>query len=347
MSSAPSGAAPLARQHSGAAPAHSHPCSVALSAVGLDKHFARKHAVKNATFSVSRGCVFGFLGPNGAGKTTALRLVLGLLKADAGDVRVLGLDPAKQPREVRLRTGYVSQLHSVYGDLAIDENLRFFGRLYGIGGRELDDCIAEQKARFRLEEHRGPVAGLGTGVQRRAALACALIHRPELLILDEPTSGMDSLGRRNFWTFLGELTAGGTTIVITTHHLEEAEGCDDLALMLDGEVRFQGSPMELKVRYAGPVLAVSCDPWEAGFTALREAYGASLFGTASHVDGLGATAADVKALLARRDVRIVRVDERPPTMEDVFLRATMGLPSQPVDPPLSVTEPPRAGTLLS
>lgn len=297
---------------------------IALSAAGLDKRFARKHAVKKVSFGVSRGCVFGFLGPNGAGKTTVLRLVLGLLRPDAGDSRVLGLDPAKQPREVRLRTGYVSQLHSLYGDLTVDENLRFFGRMYGLGGGELSERVIEQKGRFRLEEHRGPASALGTGVQRRAALACALIHRPELLILDEPTSGMDSLGRRDFWTFLGGLTADGTTIVITTHHLEEAEGCDDLALMLDGEVRFQGSPAELKDRYAGPVLVVTCDPWEVGFASLREAFGASLFGTASHIDSLIATPADVETILARDGVRLAGIQERPPTMEDAFLRATMG-----------------------
>jgi ABC-2 type transport system ATP-binding protein len=304
-------------------PADPRPAGPALSAAGLEKHFARKHAVKNATFSVPRDCVFGFLGPNGAGKTTVLRLVLGLLRPDAGEICVLGLDPVRQPREVRLRTGYVSQLHSLYGDLTVDENLRFFGQLYGLAGGRLNERVAEQKERFRLEEHRGPAAALGTGVQRRTALACALLHRPELLILDEPTSGMDSLGRREFWTFLGGLTADGTTIVITTHHLEEAEGCDDLALMLDGEVRFQGSPAELKARYAGPVLAVSCDPWEVGFAALREAYGASLFGTSSHIDGLAATPADVEALLARKGVRLVGLEERPPTMEDAFLRATM------------------------
>ncbi|MBN1630384.1 MAG: ABC transporter ATP-binding protein [Thermoleophilia bacterium] len=307
-----------------AAAADAQPAGPALSARGLDRHFTRKHAVKNASFNVPRGHIFGFLGPNGAGKTTVLRLVLGLLRPDSGEIRVLGLDPVRNPRAVRLRTGYVSQLHSLYGDLTVDENLRFFGRLYGLAGEELNRRIAEEKERFRLVEHRGPAAGLGTGVQRRTALACALLHRPELLILDEPTSGMDSLGRRDFWTFLGGLTADGTTIVITTHHLEEAEGCDDLALMLDGEVRFQGSPTELKARFAGPVLAVSCEPWEVGFAVLREAYGASLFGTCSHIDGLVATRADVETLLAGRSVRLLGIEERPPSMEDAFLRATMG-----------------------
>jgi len=307
-----------------AAAADAQPAGPALSATGLDKHFARKNAVRNATFSVPRGHIFGFLGPNGAGKTTVLRLVLGLLRPDSGKIRVLGLDPVRKPREVRLRTGYVSQLHSLYGDLTVDENLRFFGRLYGLAGGKLNERVAEQKERFRLKEHRGPAAGLGTGVQRRTALACALLHRPELLILDEPTSGMDSLGRRDFWTFLGGLTADGTTIVITTHHLEEADGCDSLGLMLDGEVRFQGTPAELKARYAGPVLAVSCEPWEVGFAALREAYGASLFGTCSHIDGLAATRADVEAVLAGRSVRLLGIEERPPSMEDAFLRATMG-----------------------
>jgi ABC-2 type transport system ATP-binding protein len=295
----------------------------ALSATNLDKHFARKHAVDHATFSVPRGSVFGFLGPNGAGKTTVLRLLLGLLRPDSGEARVLGLNPAKQPREVRLRTGYVSQLHSLYGDLTVDENLHFFGSMYGLAGSELSGRIAEEKRRFRLEEHRGPAVALGSGVQRRVALACALLHRPELLILDEPTSGMDSLGRRDFWTFLGGLTANDATIVITTHHLEEAEGCDQLALMLGGQVRFEGTPAELKSRYGGSVLVVSCDPWEKGFSVLREAFGASLFGTSSHIDGAMATSAEVEALLSRENVRLLKVEERPPTMEDAFLRATV------------------------
>ncbi len=304
------------------------PHDIVLTATDLDMHFPHRHALKHATFSVTRGRVFAFLGPNGAGKTTVLRLALGLLKPDHGDIRVLGFDPAKHPRDVRVRTGYVSQLHSLYGDLTIDENMRFFGRLYGIRGRELGDRIAQQKERFGLKNHRESAFALGTGVQRRAALACALIHEPELLILDEPTSGMDSLGRREFWTFLGGMTDAGATIVITTHHLEEAEGCDDIAIMLEGDVRFQGTPTELKARYAAPVLAISCDPWGTGFTVLREAYGASLFGTTSHVDALVATANDVEALLARTGVRLVCVDERPPTMEDVFLRATSSTPAR-------------------
>lgn len=135
---------------------------------------------------------------------------------------------------------------------------------------------------------------------------------------------MDSLGRRDFWTFLGGLTADDVTIVITTHHLEEAEGCDELALMLGGRVHFQGTPAALKQRYAGPVLVVSCHPWELGFAALHETYGASLFGTSAHLDGLVATPADVDALLASKGIRLLKVEERPPTMEDAFLRATMG-----------------------
>lgn len=294
----------------------------ALSAAGLDKQFGRKHAVDNATFSVPRGCVFGFLGPNGAGKTTVLRLLLGLVKPDGGEARVLGLDPVKQPREVRLRTGYVSQLHSLYGDLTVDENLRFFGGMYGLRGSELGDRIGEEKRRFRLQELSGAAASLGTGAQRRVALACALLHRPRLLILDEPTSGMDSLARRDFWTFLNGLTEGDVTIVITTHHLEEAEGCDELGLMLGGRVCFQGTPGELKSRYGGSVLVVSADPWEKGFTALRAAFGASLFGASSHVDGLIASPAAVAAVLEREGVRLIRVEEQPPSMEDAFLRAT-------------------------
>ncbi len=296
--------------------------SSALEASALDKHFGRKHAVDGATFSVPRGCVFGLLGPNGAGKTTVLRMLLGLIRPDAGEVHVLGLDPVKEPRQVRLRTGYVSQLHSLYGDLTVDENLRFFGSMYGLAGREISDRVAEEKQRFGLEGYHGPAAALGTGIQRRVALACALIHQPRLLILDEPTSGMDSLGRRDFWTFLNGLSADDVTTVITTHHLEEAEGCDELALMLAGHVRFQGTPGTLKQLYGGTVLVVHSDPWERGFSSLHAAFGASLFGTSVHVDGLLASSEAVAAVLEQEGVKLVRLEERPPSMEDAFLRAT-------------------------
>lgn len=293
----------------------------ALKAVDLKKHFGRKRAVDGATFAVPRGSVFGLLGPNGAGKTTTLRLALGLMRRDGGEARVLGVDPWRHPREVKMRIGYVAQLHSLYGDLTVDQNLRFFGSMYGLAGDVLEERMAEEKQRFRLEGHAEPASTLGTGAQRRVALACALLHKPELLILDEPTSGMDSLGRRDFWTFLGGLTAEEVTIVITTHHLDEAESCDELALMLAGRVGFQGTPGELKRRYGGSVWAVSSEPWERGFTVLREAFGASLFGARAHVDSATATPDEITAALAGARVALVGMEELPPSMEDAFLRA--------------------------
>ena len=294
----------------------------AIEAVGLCKRFGRKTVVDRATFSVSTGEVYGFLGPNGAGKTTTLRLVLGLFPASGGSVRVLGLDPATQGRRLRRRVGYVSQLHSLYEDLSVEQNLRFFGSMYGLGGEELDDRLEAELVRFHLEPQRRELVGRQpTGVQRRTALAAALLHRPELLILDEPTSGMDAVARREFWTFLGGLAGEGATVIVTTHHLEEAESCDRLCLMLDGRVRFEGTPGGMRRAFSGPVLHVWAEPWAEAFTALKEAFGASLFGREVHVDARRGDADAVRALLAGRGLQVLTLEERPPTMEDAFLRA--------------------------
>ena len=229
------------------AAADAQPAGPALSATGLDKHFARKHAVKNATFNVSRGHIFGFLGPNGAGKTTVLRLVLGLLRPDSGEVRVLGLDPVRKPREVRLRIGYVSQLHSLYGELTVDENLRFFAGAYALPA----DVFAQRRAYILemadLVGREGELTrNLSVGWRQRLALGTATIHEPDLLFLDEPTSGVDPVARRQFWDLLYDLAGRGVTLFVTTHYMEEASHCHRLAFIYRGRLIAEGSPRQIR-----------------------------------------------------------------------------------------------------
>jgi ABC-2 type transport system ATP-binding protein len=296
--------------------------AAAIESRGLHKVFGAKTALHDATFTVARGEIYGFLGPNGAGKTTTLRLLLGLLRPTAGEARVLGRDPQREAVELRRRTGYVSQLHSLYPDLSVRENLLFFGRLYGLPRYALADRVEEEVDRFRLGDSMGKLAGaLPTGASRRVALAASLLHRPELLILDEPTSGMDAVTRREFWLFLGGLAEEGTTIIITTHHLEEAEGCDRLAIVLAGRVAFEGTPHEFKASHGGPLLSVRAEPWQEAFLALKEAFGASLFGTDVAVEPARAGAEEIEGLLRGGGLRVLAIEERPPLIEDAFLRA--------------------------
>ncbi len=308
---------PGAAATASAAPA----AAAALEARGLSRNFGRKVAVDDVSFSIERGSIFGFLGPNGAGKTTTLRILLGLLQPTSGEAAVLGLDPRREGSALRARVGYVSQLHSLYADLSVRENLEFYARIYGLDSEQAERRVREELDWFGLLEAAPRLVGSQpTGVRRRAALAAALLHRPEVLILDEPTSGMDPAGRRTFWNFLGGLAAEGRTVVITTHHLEEAEVCDRIGVMLQGRLRFLGTPAELRARHGGRVLEVRADPWETAFLLLKEALGASLSGTAIRVDpGRGDEAAITK-LLSEAGLRGFSVEEKQPDLEDAFLK---------------------------
>ncbi len=294
----------------------------AILARGLEKRFGRVHAVQDTSFTVGCGEIFGFLGPNGAGKTTTLRLLLGLLARDGGRLEVLGRDPQVEGAALRRRVGYVTQLHSLYTDLTVEENLAFFAATYGLEKPEARHRVAEELARFSLEGASRELLGRQpTGVRRRVALAAALLHRPELLILDEPTSGMDPSARRQFWTFLGGLAGGSTTVIVTTHHLEEVESLRSPGLMLDGRVCFEGTPSAMRQEFGEVVLVVQATPWAEAFLALKASYGAALFGQCIHVDGGRAGEDDIRATLEQAGCRVRQIDHRAPAMEDAFLRA--------------------------
>jgi len=214
----------------------------------VSRLFGRFYAVKHATFDVAAGEVFGLLGPNGAGKSTTFRMLCGLLPASAGTLRVAGLDLRHAADEARARIGYMSQKFSLYGNLSVSENLRFFSSAYNMSGRRQSERTQWALDQFELTALADMTShDLSLGHKQRLAMACALMHEPDILFLDEPTSGVDPMARREFWSRINALAEKGVTILVTTHFMEEAENCDRLAIMADGEILALGSPAEIKL----------------------------------------------------------------------------------------------------
>jgi pyoluteorin transport system ATP-binding protein len=227
----------------------------------LDRRFGKFLAVDHASFVVKRGEIFGLLGPNGAGKTTTFRMLCGLLPPSGGSLTVAGVDVRRASASARQHLGYVAQKFSLYGQLSVGENLAFFARAYGLGGKKQAERIAWALSQFKLEPFvRLPSAQLPGGFKQRLAMAASLLHRPEILFLDEPTSGADPFARREFWQRITLLAAGGVTVIVTTHFMAEAEYCDRAAILDNGKVLAQGTPAQLRARA----------PTKAGHTATME-----------------------------------------------------------------------------
>ena len=213
----------------------------------VERRFGDFYAVKNVSFDVKRGEVFGLLGANGAGKTTMFRMLCGLLPASGGTLQVVGVDVRKTAAAARARIGYMSQKFSLYGKLSVADNLRFFSNAYGLSSRRRRDRIDWATSEFDLGQVADDNSGeLPLGYKQRLALACALMHEPEIIFLDEPTSGVDPLARREFWHRINRLAAQGVTIMVTTHFMEEAEYCDRMAIMLAGEILSLDTPREIR-----------------------------------------------------------------------------------------------------
>jgi ABC-2 type transport system ATP-binding protein len=221
--------------------------SPAIVARALTKRFGDFIAVDNIDFDVYHGEIFGFLGPNGSGKTTTIRMMLGLLQPSAGSVEVLGIPVSKAPAKIRPRVGYMSQRFSLYNDLTVLQNLRFYGVAYGLSNAELRTRIQEALALAGLEGREGAkTRDLSGGWRQRLALSVAILHRPEILFLDEPTAGVDPVSRRVFWDLLYELVAENITVFVTTHYMDEAEHCHRLAFIQRGKLIAKGSPEQIK-----------------------------------------------------------------------------------------------------
>ena len=223
----------------------------AISAKGLTRRFGGFTAVDAITFHVERGEVFGFLGANGAGKTTAIRMLTGLLQPTAGSAAVAGYDIGRQAEQVRRRIGYMSQKFSLYEDLTVQENITLYGGIYGVSNRDIAARTGEILARIGLE-HAGRelVRGIPLGWKQQLAFCVALLHRPAVVFLDEPTGGVDPITRRRFWELIYEAGAAGTSVLVTTHYLDEAEYCRRISIMVNGAIAAMGTPAEVR-RAAG------------------------------------------------------------------------------------------------
>lgn len=293
----------------------------AIATHQLTRRFGRLVAVDQVTLTVPAGSIFGLIGSNGAGKTTLIRLLCGLQEPTSGQAEVLGMDIVASREAIRRRLGYMSQAFSLYGDLSVDENLRFYSRLYGAGSSLRLDATCDRIG-LNSEDRKMPVARLATGIRQRAALAAAVLHRPELVFLDEPTSGVDPAGRRDFWALIHGLAAEGMTVVVTTHVIAEAERCDQVALMAGGKVLGVGSPARLRAQADLEVFLIQARPWQRAYAALKARWPAtSLRGTLVRValpGGAGGTL-DFAAQLPGVEIEAVTAEQ--PTLEDVFVRA--------------------------
>jgi ABC-2 type transport system ATP-binding protein len=233
---------------------------IAIETQGLTHRFGDFTAVDNLNLSIPEKTIFGFLGPNGCGKSTSMRLITGLLTPTSGEIRVLGMDIPRQTEELRLRIGYMTQKFSLYEDLSVIENLRFIAQIYNLDSRLSKQRIHEQLAAYGLNERSSRLAGSLSGGQRqRLGLACATLHKPELLILDEPTSAVDPENRRDFWEKLFDLCDQGTTILVSTHYMDEAERCHGLAILESGIKRADGSPAQLMKDLGAHVIEIGGD----------------------------------------------------------------------------------------
>jgi len=288
----------------------------------LTRKFGDFTAVDHVSFEVNAGEIVGYLGPNGCGKTTTIRMLLGLLAPTSGSATVLGFDSFRQTEEVRARAGYMSQKFAIYDDLTVWENLQFYGGVYGINdpGR-----IRETLAHVGLTGHESALTrDLSAGWRQRLALGIALVHQPQLLFLDEPTSGVDPNARRAFWDLIYDLSAEGVTILVTTHYMDEAEYCHRVGMMRDGKLLAMDTPLALKEHYVpGEVYEIFAEPLLAGLGALEQASGVLRAGLAGdHLrvivePGLGEKI--LKEALDAAGVSVTSIQKGEPTLEDVFL----------------------------
>jgi ABC-2 type transport system ATP-binding protein len=284
----------------------------------LSRRFGKFVAVDRVSFSVERGEIFGFLGANGAGKSTTIRMLCGILDPTSGEATVAGVDVVRHPARVKTVIGYMSQKFSLYTDLTVEENFDFFGGAYGIPRRRCREREDEVLRLVGLTDHRSAVTGsLPGGFRQRAALACALLHEPPILFLDEPTAGVDPVARRSFWNLIRTLAARGTTIFVTTHYMDEAEYCARIGFMVDGRLEALDSPLGLKRTHVpGLLLEVrGADPTE--IRSLPGVMQVVPFGASLHVTLEPHSAPQVATALRARAGVEARVIE--PTLEDVFL----------------------------
>ncbi|MDP2207540.1 MAG: ABC transporter ATP-binding protein [Bacteroidota bacterium] len=299
---------------------------LAIEVNEITKMFGNFTAVDKVSFGVKQGEIFGFLGANGAGKSTTIRMLIGLLEPTSGQAKVGGYDVKTQTDLLKKNIGYMSQKFSLYEDMTVEENIHFYGGVYGLSKEKV-----KERKKWVLEmaglqgRDKSLTKTLSGGWKQRLALGCAILHEPKILFLDEPTSGVDPVSRRNFWDLINELSSQGVTILVTTHYLDEAEYCNNIILINAGRLIAQGSPKELKTEHITfPILEVETDNVVTALELLRTqpwVVEISVFGTYLHVGvselDLGKNA--IRLTLATKGIQIQRIEQIVPSLEDVFL----------------------------
>jgi ABC-2 type transport system ATP-binding protein len=292
----------------------------------LTKQFGKFTAVDHVSFNVEKGEVFGFLGANGAGKSTTIKMLCGILEPTSGDALVAGYSVMNEPDKVKRSIGYMSQRFSLYNDLTVEENINFFGGVYGLEGDEFQDRKKWVLQIANLEGKQKLLTGsLPGGIKQRLALGTAVIHRPGIVFLDEPTSGVDPISRRNFWELINDLSGGGTTVLVTTHYLEEAEYCNNIILINAGKLIAEGTSKILKTEYIkNPIFEIECDRVVDALELMEKqdfVSETSIFGNQIHliVNDKFESKDQVESLLNRNGINVKRIDQIVPTLEDVFI----------------------------
>jgi|RhiMethySRZTD1v2_1073278.scaffolds.fasta_scaffold132292_3 ABC-2 type transport system ATP-binding protein len=300
----------------------------AISARNLTRRFGKLTAVDHVSLDIPRASIYGFLGPNGSGKSTTIRMLCGLLRPSEGECTVLGHPVAREAEKLRLKIGYMTQRFSLWEDLTVQENLDFIGRIFGLDGQVRAARIAERLRQYHLEDRRGQRAGTMSGGQKqRLALAAATLHEPELLLLDEPTSAVDPQSRRDFWESLFELVDRGTTILVSTHYMDEAERCHGLAILDRGRLVAEGSPRRLMDSIDAIVIEIEADDVRGARRALDgEDFVKSVAQLGNRLHALldpqrTDPEGSIRALLEKQGVQ-GKVERVRASLEDVFVAAT-------------------------
>lgn len=305
----------------------------AILANDLTKQFGEFVAVDHVSFSVEEGEIFGWLGPNGAGKTTTIRMLLGLLKPTAGQMTVLGYDPTAETKTMQAQVGYMSQQFTLYNELTARENIRFYGRVYGLPPAELDQRQDELLRMAGLTGRANILTGsLSGGWKQRLALGCAIVHRPRVVFLDEPTAGVDPISRREFWELIYEMAKQGVTVLVTTHYMDEAELCQRVGFISHGRLVAMDSPARLKqTQMRGHVLEISSPLPDRVMSLLKAVqqrgelpldevalYGAQIHAVISDSEQYREV---IRRILEANDIPIASLEWIEPTLEDVFISA--------------------------
>jgi ABC-2 type transport system ATP-binding protein len=296
-----------------------------IVATQLTKTFRKNQAVRGVSFDIAPGEIYGLIGPDGAGKTTTIRMLAGVMDPTRGAARVSGLDTTRQAEQLRAQVGYMAQRFSLYGDLSVRENIEFYADIFGVRGKERAERIARLLKFARLDQFQDRDAGvLSGGMKKKLGLACALIHRPRVLFLDEPTNGVDPISRREFWDILSDLHIEGVTIFISTAYLDEAERCSRVGLMYRGEIIREGTPAALRQLVQGDLLAIITPDLQIAENVAQKLPGifeVQVYGDRLHVfvDDGATRAREIETALVAAGATIKQIRPAAPHLQEAFI----------------------------